>query len=231
MGMDLQEICEGVVKETEAVLCCVVFDLDTDLTLASAHRPGSALREADVEAALRTGKELFRGKFVDQFVQSLATGLISTRGFVREVQITTADGYQFMAAIPGWEDGVLALFTENTLTLGLGWMAVHQTQELLAETRTGVAEERRGLADADRAPLPPTPEATSEEVVDPKPVPPPSEETAPDPIPNPLARRRRNAETSESAKSPSGSDGPEEAGKPVKPASRAKSRPWARNKP
>ena len=82
--MDLQKICEAVIEETEAVLGCPVFDLATGLMLASASRPDSALEEADINDALRTGAELFRGRFADRFVQSLATGLISTRGFVQE---------------------------------------------------------------------------------------------------------------------------------------------------
>ena len=185
--MDLQEVCESVIKETEAVLNCLVFDLDDDRTLASAARADSALQQTDIDAALNTGKELFRGKYVDQFVQSLATGLIATRGFVREVQITNAHNYQFMAAVPGRDDAVLVVFTEKTLTLGLGWMAVHQTQDLLAESlgvEPRVYDEQTGSGQAPAAPEPST-----EAAVDPKPVPPPSEEAEPEPLPNPLAKR------------------------------------------
>ncbi len=185
--MDLQQICESVITETEAVLNCLVFDLDGGRTLASAGRAGSALAQSDIDAALITGKELFRGKYVEQFVQSLATGLIATRGFVREVQITNAHNYQFMAAVPGRDDAVLVVFTEKTLTLGLGWMAVHQTQDLLAESlgvEPRVHDEQTGSGQAPAAPEPPT-----EAAVDPKPVPPPSEEAEPEPLPNPLAKR------------------------------------------
>lgn len=189
--MDLQEICEGVIKETEAVLSCLVFDLDNSSTLALARRPDTALEDAEIEDALRTGRELFRGRFVDQFVQSLATGLISTRGFVREVQVTTARGYQFMAAIPGRDDAVLVLFTEKKLTLGLGWMAVHRTQDLLAESPGGESHEDAGAADSGRAPPPPAAGLPSDASADPKPIPPPSEEGVPEPLPNPLAKRHR----------------------------------------
>ncbi|MDE0063149.1 MAG: hypothetical protein OXU72_10225 [Gammaproteobacteria bacterium] len=185
--MDLQEVCDGVIKETEAVLNCLVFDLDGDRTLASASRPDSALQEAEIGAALNTGKELFRGKYVEQFVQSLATGLIATRGFVREVQITNAHNYQFMAAVPGRDDAVLVVFTEKTLTLGLGWMAVHQTQDLLAESLGVEPRVHHGQTGSGQAPA--APEPPTEAAVDPKPVPPPSEEAEPEPLPNPLAKR------------------------------------------
>ena len=176
-----------MITETEAVLNCLVFDLDGDRTLASAGRAGSALAQSDIDAALITGKELFRGKYVDQFVQSLATGLIATRGFVREVQITNAHNYQFMAAVPGRDDAVLVVFTEKTLTLGLGWMAVHQTQDLLAESLGVEPSAPDGQTDSGQAP--PVQAPPSEAAVDPKPVPPPSEEAEPEPLPNPLARR------------------------------------------
>ena len=185
--MNLQEICDRVINETEAVLNCLVFDLDRDRALASASRADSALSQSDIDAALNTGKELFRGKYVDQFVQSLATGLIATRGFVREVQIANAHNYQFMAAIPGREDAVLVVFTEKTLTLGLGWMTVHQAQDLLAES-LGVEPRVHG-EQTDSHHASPAPEPPSEAAADPKPVPPPGEEVEPEPLPNPLAKR------------------------------------------
>ena len=185
--MDLQEVCESVINQTEAVLDCLVFDLDNDRTLASASRADSALAQSEIDVALNTGKELFRGKYVDQFVQSLATGLIATRGFVREVQITNAHNYQFMAAVPGRDDAVLVVFTEKTLTLGLGWMAVHQTQDLLAESLGVEPSAPDGQTNSGQAP--PVQAPPSEAAVDPKPVPPPSEEAEPEPLPNPLARR------------------------------------------
>ena len=218
--MDLQEICDGVITENKALLNCLVFDLHTDRTLASASRPDSALQATDINAALGTGKELFRGRYVDQFVQSLATGLIATRGFVREVQITNAHNYQFMAAIPGSDDAVLVLFTDKTLTLGLGWMAVHQAQDLLAES-LGVEPRVHGEYTTPH-PAPPAPEPPSEAAVDPRPVPPPTEEATPEPLPNPLAKRRRNTGAAKSAQSPSEAVETAEAVKPESPDSDGK---------
>ncbi|MCY4565961.1 MAG: hypothetical protein OXE40_15950 [Gammaproteobacteria bacterium] len=218
--MNLQEICDRVITENEAVLNCLVFDLHTDQTLASASRPGSPLQATDMDAALGTGKELFRGRYVDQFVQSLATGLITTRGFVREVQVTNAHNYQFMAAIPGSDDAVLVLCTDKTLTLGLGWMAVHQAQDLLAES-LGVAPRVHGEHTAPDT-APPAPEPPSEAALDPKPVPPPTEEATPEPLPNPLARRRRNTGAAKSAQSPSEAVETAEAAKPESPDSDGK---------
>lgn len=225
--MDLQRICEGVIEETEAVLGCLVFDLDTGLTLASAHRSENALGDAEVEHALRTGAELFRGRFVDQFVQSLATGLISSRGFVREAQVTTAQGYQFMAALPGGDNTVLVLFSEKKLTLGLGWMAVHRAQELLAESQ-GAGSEVGGPALGELPQPLSSPESQPDAAVDPKPIPPPSEEASAAPLPNPLARRHRRGGAVEDGNSSSGNDETAKTGKPSSPSK--KSRRWARDK-
>ena len=135
--MALQDICEDVVQDTEGALGCLVVDLHTGLALACAHPPGDQLDEAEINTALRSSVDLFRGKLIDRFMRSLPSNRASASGFVHEVQITTASSYQFMAAIPGWDHGAVILFAEKDLTLGLGWMAVHQAQERFAEFRPG----------------------------------------------------------------------------------------------
>ena len=180
-----------MIGDTDAVLHCLVYDLDRDRTLASAGSAGSTLQQADLEAAVRTGKELFRGKYAERFVQSLATGLISARGFVREAQITNGRNHQFMAAVPGRDDLLLAVFTDQSLTLGLGWMAIHQAQDLLAESLGVDLPAQGGQTDSGEAP--PAPEPPTTAANDPKPVPPPGEDAEPQPLPNPLAKRWRNS--------------------------------------
>lgn len=131
--MGFQKICEDVVVETEGALGCILIDLTTGLTLASAQRAGSMLDGAEIKTILRSCEDLFVGKLVNRFVASLSNHRAAAAGFVREVQITRAYNCQFMAALPGWDDGVVILITERTLNLGFAWMAVHQVQEQLAE--------------------------------------------------------------------------------------------------
>ncbi len=141
--MEFQKICEDVVNETEGALGCLVVNLRTGLTLASAQRPGASLGEAEINKVLRSSEDLFRGNLVNQFVRSLPTAREAASGFMREVQITTSYTYRFMAAMPGWEDGLVILITEKTLNLGIGWMAVHHALERFAQARPGTAQHTR----------------------------------------------------------------------------------------
>ena len=153
--MGFQEICEDVVRDTEGALGCILIDLRTGLALASAQRPGAALDDAQIKTVLHSSEDMFRGKLVDQFVRSLPINRDTSAGYVREVQITTRFTHRFMAVLPGWEHGVTILITEKTLSIGLGWMVVHQAQERLAEAHLNTGRDsRRPLQDAQSEALP-----------------------------------------------------------------------------
>ena len=137
--MALQQICEDVVVDTEGALGCVLLDLNTGLVLALARRPGHVLDDVEVEKIVVASDNLFRGNLMAQFTAALGTGTASRA--VREAQITKAYSHEFMTAMPGWEGGVLVLITERTLSIGLGWMVVHQTRGRLAEARRSGARE------------------------------------------------------------------------------------------
>ena len=177
-----------------------MVDLQTGFTLASAQRPGASLDEDRVKAVLQSGENLFRGKLIQQFVQSLPIDRTSAGGFVREVHITRAYTYQFMAAMPGWESGVLILVTEKTLSLGMGWMAVHQALAQLVNVRRETAHE---------PPLPP-----------PEPL---SERTAPPAAETPIDTRTERRAVRPTAPSPAGLSAPPraEAARAPAPADRA----------
>ena len=142
--MAFQKICEDVVVDTEGALGCILIDLSTGLTLASAQRPGLALDAAEIKAILSSCEALFLGKLVAQFVANLSTRRASASGYVREVQVTRAYTYQFMAALPGWDECVVILITEKTLSLGFAWMAVHQVQDQLALAHRRAADDPAG---------------------------------------------------------------------------------------
>ena len=137
--MALQQICEDVVVDTEGALGCVLLDLNTGLVLALARRPGHVLDDVEVEKIVVASDNLFRGNLMEQFTAALGTGTANRA--VRETQITKAYSYEFMTAMPGWEGGVLVFITERTLSIGLGWMVVHQTRGRLAEARRSGARE------------------------------------------------------------------------------------------
>ena len=95
--MELQRVCQDIVGETEGVLACALVDLDTGLMLADERRAGV---ELEVEWLARSAGVMFRGGLMSQFASALSPRR-SLSEYMREVQITTADGRQFLSVLPG----------------------------------------------------------------------------------------------------------------------------------
>ena len=185
--MGFQQICEDVVRETEDAVGCLVVDLRTGLAVASAQSSAAVLDMAEIRLALRSGDDMFRGKLMQQFAQSLPTNRPDGLGFVREVQVTTPYSYQFMATVPDWDDGIVMLIAEKTMSLGFGWMAVHQAKERLAEAYRKSPEEAQRQEWDLNAEQPPanSPQSDARTV--------PMESPAPQRSPEPAARNRAPA--------------------------------------
>lgn len=127
--MDMQQVCAAALEEVDGALGCIVMDMQTGLTVAAEYRPGSSVNDGTINLFSVVSANMFAGRLIRQFEGALGTA--PTPGFVREVQMTTANTNQFMAAIPGWDEGVFVLVTEKSVSLGLGWMAVHRVVERL----------------------------------------------------------------------------------------------------
>lgn len=123
--MDMQSACAEVLAEVDGALGCVVIDMQTGLTVAGEYRQGSVMNPATVNLVSVLSANMFQGKLIRQFEGALARRPES-QGFVREVQMTTEHTNQFMAAVPGWNQTLLVLVTDKTVSVGLGWMAVHR---------------------------------------------------------------------------------------------------------
>ena len=124
--MDLQHACAAMLDEVDGSLGCIVIDTQTGLTVAAEYRPGSAMDANAISLVSVVSTNMFCGKLIRQFQRALANDRGPSIGFVREVQMTTANTNQFMAAIPGWNEGIFVLVTDKSVSLGLGWMAVHR---------------------------------------------------------------------------------------------------------
>ena len=129
--MDMQNVCKEILDEVDGSLGCVVIDMQTGLTVAGEYRQGTLMNPATVNLVSVVSTNMFHGKLIQQFEGALAgpyrsAGPQGPSGFVREVQMTTEHTSQFMAAIPGWAQGLLVLVTDKTVSVGLGWMAVHR---------------------------------------------------------------------------------------------------------
>ena len=139
--MDMQHACAALLEEVDGALGCIVIDMQTGLTVAAEYRPGSAVNESIVNLVSVVSANMFVGNLMRQFEAALATGQPQSNGFVREVQMTTATTNQFMAAIPGWNEGVFVLVTDKRVSLGLGWMAVHRVIARLQSDASPAAPE------------------------------------------------------------------------------------------
>ena len=126
--MDMQSACQLILGEVDGSLGCMVIDMQSGLTMAAEYRHGSLMNPATINLVAVVSTNMFHGKLIAQFEAALtrpARGQ-APAGFVREVQMATEQTNQFMAAIPGWEQGLLVLVTDKTVSVGLGWMAVHR---------------------------------------------------------------------------------------------------------
>ena len=128
--MELQEVCDSLVHETEGVQACVVLDLETSLTLSQSRRAG--IGGATIRQASRAAGDIFRGRLLRQLARTLPTEP-PLEDFVREAQMTTTVAHLFMSNLPGWNNGLLVCVTDKTVSIGLGWMAVHQAIHHIAE--------------------------------------------------------------------------------------------------
>ena len=128
--MELLEVCESLVQETDGVRACVVLDLETSLTLAQCLERGFG--NAEVLQATRIAGSIFRSKLLRQFVRTLP-GDRGADGFVREAQVTTAGMHLFMSSLAKFPNALLVCVTEKSVNIGMGWMAVHQALDHLRE--------------------------------------------------------------------------------------------------
>ena len=193
--MVFQEVCDDVVRHTDGVLGCFLIDVRRGFAVAAAQRSGVELEDAEIQSVLRSSSDLFRGRLVEQFARSLPNGADAPAEFVQEVQVTKADSYQFMAAMPDWKDGIVILIAENTLSLGFGWMIVRQTQDRLSEALRMVGGDlRRPATEPPPSPVarrvtdPPPPVARNEAAATHRPQRPqrePQSAPAPQPTPDP----------------------------------------------
>lgn len=131
--VELRNVCEDILKDVEGSLGCAAIDLQTGSTLAAACRPEAVLDAGGMDLISVAVSEMFHGKLIRQFHRVWSGGAAAPERFVREVQMATANGYQFMSVVPDWEDCLLVLITDRSVSLGLGWMAVHQGLSRVSE--------------------------------------------------------------------------------------------------
>ena len=156
--MELDQVCGEMVGETEGLLVCAVLDLDTELVLAQAG--GAGVDGGTVDRSMRTAGRMFRARLAHRFARSLPDGSPPV-GVLREAHITTDRNYQFMSVVPDWESTLLVVVTDRSLSIGLGWVVVHEAIDRIARTRAAALkpEPRAGGEETDHAGAAPTEDA------------------------------------------------------------------------
>ena len=176
---EVQEVCEDVIAAAEGSLACAVVDLTTGATVAAAYGPDTELNANRIGLVSVAVTDMFRGRLIRQFHRAWSSGNSVPEHFVREVQMATANSYQFISVVPARKDTLLVLITDRTVSLGLGWMAVHQALEQLEKVAGPVGA---GTASARRDSTPAKPPADASPTLH-RPRPP-----APDTPPAPASR-------------------------------------------
>ena len=166
---EVQKVCEDAIASAEGSLACAVVDLATGTTVAAAYGPDTELNANRIGMVSVAVTDMFRGRLIRQFHRAWSSGNSVPEHFVREVQMATANSYQFISVVPARKDTLFVLITDRTVSLGLGWMSVHQALEQLENVAGPVGASARHDAKpakppADAAPTlhrprPPAPDA------------------------------------------------------------------------
>ena len=201
--MDMKSACAQILHEVDGSLGCIVIDMQTGLTVAAECRPGRAMNPTTINLVSVVSTNLFCGKLIRQFEAALGKTEGPKAGYVREVQMTTGNTNQFMAAIPGWEHGLFVLVTDKNVSLGLGWMAVHQGIQRLGQAPRPATEAAQPAPAQNWQSAPSLPQSR----FDAEPTEPPPEEAAP--MPAGIAEPREAYARNDPAPSPQSKPPPE----------------------
>ena len=101
---EVQEVCEDVIASSEGSLACAVVDLTTGATVAAAYGPDTELNANRIGLVSVAVTDMFRGRLIRQFHRAWSSGNSVPEHFVREVQMATANSYQFISVVPARMD-------------------------------------------------------------------------------------------------------------------------------
>lgn len=130
------DICKQIVAATDGAMGCALVDLGTGLLLALDVKPGSLLTVTALESLSAAGVTYFLDDTAGRArPDSPGAEKPKPRAALQEIQTTTEYTFNFMARVPGAERQLLVLITDcEASTLGLGWMALRQALEFVANS-------------------------------------------------------------------------------------------------
>lgn len=99
--MNLNDICNNLLKEVNEALGVAVVDVSSGLMLAVAHNV-PYFTQSYLDAVAAAAVDMFRGKTITNVEKLLsATRGKECKNLVQEVQMTTEGTFHFMSIVPG----------------------------------------------------------------------------------------------------------------------------------
>jgi hypothetical protein len=124
--MNLNDICNTVLKEVNEALGVAVVDISSGLMLAVAHNV-PYFTQSYLDAVAAAAVDMFRGKTITNVEKLLsATRGKESKNLVQEVQMTTEGTFHFMSVVPGKPQCLMVLITTRKANLGMGWASLRR---------------------------------------------------------------------------------------------------------
>jgi hypothetical protein len=124
--MNLNDICNSLLREVNEAVGFAVVDISSGLMLAVAHNV-PYFTQSYLDAVAAAAVDMFRGKTISNVEKLLsATRGKETKNLVQEVQMTTEGTFHFMSIVPGKPQCLVVLITTRKANLGMGWASLRK---------------------------------------------------------------------------------------------------------
>jgi hypothetical protein len=124
--MNLNDICNSLLKEVNEAVGVAVVDVSSGLMLAVSHNV-PYFTQSYLDAVAAAAVDMFRGKTISNVEKLLsATRGKESKNLVQEVQMTTEGTYHFMSIVPGKPQCLAVLITTRRANLGMGWASLRK---------------------------------------------------------------------------------------------------------
>jgi hypothetical protein len=122
--MNINEICNGIIRNVDAALGCAVVDLNSGLLLGVSHNV-PYFTQSYLDAVAAAAVDMFRGRTISAVEDMLSNMRGSARlHLIKEIQMTTENTFHFMMVVPEKPDALVVLITSRKANLGMGWSSI-----------------------------------------------------------------------------------------------------------
>lgn len=122
--MDINQICNEIIRGVDAALGCAVVDLNSGLLLGVSHNV-PYFTQSYLDAVAAAAVDMFRGRTTSTVEDMIANMRGNNKKhLVREIQMTTENTYHFMMVVPEKPDALVVLVTSRKANLGMGWASI-----------------------------------------------------------------------------------------------------------